>query len=878
MRKYTLILLFLLIATVVMAHQYAPDIIVTSPAGLWTDTRAYTSLANALTAIGGNERNLYIVRQEDYTGTIPATASLNFMRVGSINATGAVTLNSKSIIAGNRRIFFGAGALTFADGSVLKSAWFDDIDEAIAETNTDTVTILMTQAETAATTAALGNDVTLKWDAPGNALSINNGRIISNISSIIAGDYEIITGAGRADFVDGSTIWSTWFDQLRTAGRHIDDSVVVLQVRKTETLDYDYTFARTTTLDFAALITIAAGRTLTIYSTDNVRARNRQHIFSVTATGAIAFTFGGVASIGWFGGIGDGVAAGDNTTYTGTDNLAFFDATIASLINGGTVQFPEGTYLFSDELNIYMAGLASNEKITLRGTNNRNTSIICDDDTGAACIHYDNAGGGGHIVNIEELFIHHTAAFVAEESWHPGIGILIDSGRSHIDNVNILAFTSGLYVDGGSYSYIRNSRINRSQKGITFDTVAVPILIERSECPDCGDINTPANGWAIKLIKTAGKIIASEWASSPSPGLILEGSHGVDITGNNIETYQNSRSIIIRGHQTDTDYADIRNWSAGINISGNRFWNALGIRFDEGAGWVEISSNTWINNTPEAAQQEGNVSFGVHETATDNLTLRHINYTSSNNWLHGVEPTLHNTHNLAHAFTLDGISIASVIPAVGTFETGRQIINRTNPSFRWVFEDAGTFGVLNAGATTGTIATLVVPGDQRITLNSTTGIYPGSRVTIAGAGVAAANLDVIVGGVEGTVVSFFPAASTTVAGAAVSYTAPKYHPEGQDIRVQTVADAATVTIDLSDGGYIIIGLLAQNTKLMNPTNGIPGQHFYVKMVADGTNRDITYDTWFGALNKTITANKTIVYHFVLVTSTAIHQVGTPVEF
>ena len=260
------------------------------------------------------------------------------------------------------------------------------------------------------------------------------------------------------------------------------------------------------------------------------------------------------------------------------------------------------------------------------------------------------------------------------------------------------------------------------------------------------------------------------------------------------------------------------------------------------------------------------------------MTLRHINYTSSNNWLHGVVPVLHGSANLIHAFTLDGLNNLTTIPAIGTFETYRQIINRTNPSFRWIFEDAGTFGVLNAGGTTGTIATLVVPGDQRITLNSTTGIYPGVRVTIAGAGVAAANLDVIVGGVEGTVVSFFPAASTTVAGAAVSYTTPKHHLEGQDIRVQTVADAATVTIDLSDGGYIIIGTLAQNTKLMNPSNGVPGQHFYVKMVADGVNRDITYDTWFGALNKTITANKTIVYHFVLATSTNVHQVGTPVEF
>ncbi|KKL86463.1 hypothetical protein LCGC14_1944470, partial [marine sediment metagenome] len=322
-RKFTLILLFLLIATITMAHQYAPDIIVTSPSGLWTDTRAYTSLADALTAIGGNERNLYIVRQEDYTGAIPATASLNFMRVGSINATGAVTINSKSIIAGNRRIFFGAGALTFADGSVLKSAWFDDIDEAIAETNTDTVTILMTQAETAATTAALGNDVTLKWDAPGNALSINTGRIISNISSILAGDYEIITGAGRADFVDGTTVWSTWFDQLRTVGRHIDNSSLELEIRKSEALDYDYTFPATTSVRSKAgnIITINGGRTLTI----NGHYTAGNYLIKDGAGTLVLGTNVGVVNVNWVGTIGEAI----------------------SISNGKRLLWPSGTYSLS---------------------------------------------------------------------------------------------------------------------------------------------------------------------------------------------------------------------------------------------------------------------------------------------------------------------------------------------------------------------------------------------------------------------------------------------------------------------------------------------------------------------------------------------------
>jgi len=324
MKKVILsILLVLLMSFGAYAQVYQTDLILTKPDAVWVDSRSYNSLDALLTAIGSDETTIYIAQQEDFTGTIPDNVRLKFLTGGSINATGSVTINAKFIDAPNIRIFYGSGAYDFASGSELKSAWFEDFDEVVSETSDDEVTIIMSQNETATTNASVGDDVVLKWNSPGNELTISSGIVISNVDNIIAGDYQIVSGDGRFDFNDGVVLKSTWFSALNEAGRHIDDTVATLEVRDTESISYDYTFGSNITLHFYENIEVGAGKTITIYSPENVVAQPTQEIF--TGSGLISFTNAGTVYPEWWG----------TDLYTALTSLAS---------SGGRVQLLDNTY------------------------------------------------------------------------------------------------------------------------------------------------------------------------------------------------------------------------------------------------------------------------------------------------------------------------------------------------------------------------------------------------------------------------------------------------------------------------------------------------------------------------------------------------------
>ncbi len=335
MKKIIGSVIFALIVTVVVAFaQYLPDIIVTGTNGPWTDSRAYVSLNAAITAIGTDQRNVYIIRQENFAGAIPANVNLHFLGDGSINATGAVTINTKSIEGPNDRIFYGASNYDFIRGSILKCAWFEDFDEAILETVDDELTLVMTRNELATITQAIGNAVTLKWESSGNSLSINTGIVVSNIKQIEAGDYKIVKGVGRFDFNNGAVLRSTWFSQLRVAGKHIDNSEVTLEIRKSETLDYDYVFPITTTFKpiYGNILTDSADSDLTING--EIIASPGQRMFNWgNGTGDIILGMLGVKHPELFGALDDSGVT-DNTDYI---NDALEDGGIIELRapNGG---------------------------------------------------------------------------------------------------------------------------------------------------------------------------------------------------------------------------------------------------------------------------------------------------------------------------------------------------------------------------------------------------------------------------------------------------------------------------------------------------------------------------------------------------------------
>ena len=73
------LLLLLFSFTSVHAWEYAIDPIIVGTAGIYTDSRAYGTLALAIAGIGALERDLYIARVETVgTLTIPANVRLHF--------------------------------------------------------------------------------------------------------------------------------------------------------------------------------------------------------------------------------------------------------------------------------------------------------------------------------------------------------------------------------------------------------------------------------------------------------------------------------------------------------------------------------------------------------------------------------------------------------------------------------------------------------------------------------------------------------------------------------------------------------------------------------------------------------------------------------
>lgn len=103
-----------------------------------------------------------------------------------------------------------------------------------------------------------------------------------------------------------------------------------------------------------------------------------------------------------------------------------------------------------------------------------------------------------------------------------------------------------------------------------------------------------------------------------------------------------------------------------------------------------------------------------------------------------------------------GMRIVNSSPAAGAYS-------------EWIVTSSGTMGTITVG-TTGSITS----GSTTLTVNANDDfrLFPGARITIAGAGVASANLSTYVTAVSGTTITVANAASTSVTDAAISYTAP----------------------------------------------------------------------------------------------------------
>lgn len=309
MKKFILsiILAITLIASPASA-EFFPDIIVTSPNGIWTDSRAYINLNAAITAVGVNERTIKIVSPQVVTAlTVPSNVTLSFERNGSITNSGQLTINSRNIIAKDRQIFTGTGDIDFTAGSVVRSSWFSDIAEAINVTNDDELTLIISKASFVTSSCTVGDNVNLKWESARNQLTANSGVVISNIKNIEAGNYQLFAGAGDFDFLDGTELKLNWFARLSSVLTWVEDEEVTIIVNEDSLVQASVASTSNENIKVVpgGVLNLDAGVVLTINGSFDA---GFYQVFS--GDGTVAYGVGTIKEVypQWWGAKGDGVS------------------------------------------------------------------------------------------------------------------------------------------------------------------------------------------------------------------------------------------------------------------------------------------------------------------------------------------------------------------------------------------------------------------------------------------------------------------------------------------------------------------------------------------------------------------------------------------
>lgn len=419
MKKYLLFILIIFFHLSCYGAEFKKDIVITD--GVWSDSRAYSTFASALTSTLVGE-NLMVNKAESVAASVTTSAGITIGQYGSINvATGQTLTFASTNINARPASLIGNGSYVFAPGTVLKSSWFASNYAAIAKTAASEVVLIIDTPGTITSTVSVGNNVILEWEGSGDALTCGTGISLQNIGTVIAGKYTIFKGAGDFDFATGVDLKSYWFDNLYIASGYIADNTVNLECDKTETLDHAVTIPSTvrTSVKDGTVITTASNA-LTI---NGEFYHNTTQCFSGSGVvfGALVRT---VYPIWW-----------------GTSGIAI-QYSITSLPNGGEVVVTTANYSVTSSITI-------TSNITLRGINKTLNSITLGT-AGLDLITGTSVTG----VNIKDITLKGSNTGTSTERL-----VLFDQATNcHIDNCDIKNSVIGVqFHDTCTNSSVKNS-------------------------------------------------------------------------------------------------------------------------------------------------------------------------------------------------------------------------------------------------------------------------------------------------------------------------------------------------------------------------------------------------------------------------------------
>jgi hypothetical protein len=282
-----------------------------------------------------------------------------------------------------------------------------------------------------------------------------------------------------------------------------------------------------------------------------------------------------------------------------------------------------------------------------------------------------------------------------------------------------------------------------------------------------------------------------------SHGIFFEGKQTQDVIISNNSIDLTNRTAARYGIYTFNKY-DYCELLKNITISGNRLKNTTeSIRIEAPLAVEAAATNIIIkNNTVDAGSTPGGTqrglrlskgAFGKNIVFRDNLygdpTLTGgiapgvtLDLTAANNF--EVAPDIGDNAFWDYNQQVISFAASTALQTKLVTAVGQRIINSAPAPggyMGWVCTSAGVVGALatvNGGAVTGDITS----GTDQLAVSSlnNASIFVGAYLTIAGAGVAGADLKTRVTAVNGLVVTVADNASTTVIGVAVTYTNPVF--------------------------------------------------------------------------------------------------------
>lgn len=734
MRRILALAIFIVLMSVptYAQAQFQTDVIVTSPNGLWTDSRAYTSLNAAVAAIGANERTVVIAAAQTVTNlTVPSNISLRFEKNGSITTGVQLTLNTKNISAPDRQIFYGAGDIDFAPGSVVRTAWFANFATAASLTSDDSITLVVSKQETITSNVALGNNVNLKFESPQSRLTVNNTFTVSNVGQIEAGDYQILAGAGTFTFRDGVDLNLKWFSMLRTAITWVGSTKATLVIPGTNVVDYNDTVPSNITLDFTrrrGILSISVGVVLTT---------------NCPIVAPIVPIFSGLGSVAgypivptiypqWLGAVGDGTA---------NDTTALQNS-ISLLPVKGSWTLPFGTYKITSAITV------------------SNLSEVTMDFSGQINADSSNGVVFTNVINstVKNLYISKVT-----RNWTDGFSGIILRGpflRNSIDINRIYGYQYGVYVDA------------LTGTGIGHLSIYPNLVIDNKYGIFIHEAGT---GWA-----NDNQIVGGHITLASATKLATTGSWGIYFDNFVTNIYQNwqilgtSLEYLHNGMKIDVGCYNFVIRTPRFDTVDHQVTTGATVAMDYTAGYGAYDPSLWTTTSQTRVPvirnpaQYGSTDYRsvIYDDVYGGVTYQNFQH-PEDRFQQGTdfanyagmfsEDYLHPNHRQEW----DNQFSSTAIPTTDTWRSWSIVWDRTSTDYSPI----GFYA-----ATSGTMDTLVgVTGDITIgtpvlTVSDATNLKIGQYVDVAGAIVGA-----VITERSGTSITLSSNASATVVGAAVTF-------------------------------------------------------------------------------------------------------------